>query len=90
MQRQRIADTTKRARPAGPEGLDDGADRGATIDETHQAILGARFTPVETHLPDAQPGAQAVFVQAFAVEPDARPGSAAALLRQFEQGVLPS
>ena len=63
---------------------------GATIDETHQAILSARCAPVATHLLDAPPGAQAVFAQAFAMDPDARPGSAAALLRQFEQGFLPS
>ena len=63
---------------------------GATIDETHQAILGARFAAVATHLPDAPPGAQAVFEQAFAMDPADRPGSAAALLRGFEQGFLPS
>lgn len=34
MQRQRIADTTKRGPPAGSEGQDDGADRGATTEET--------------------------------------------------------
>ena len=63
---------------------------GATIDETHQAILGALFAAVATHLPDAPPGAQAVFEQAFAMDPADRLGSAAALLRGFEQGFLPS
>ena len=63
---------------------------GATIDETHQAILGARCAPVATHLPAAPAGAQALFARAFAVDPADRPGSAAALLRGFEQGFSPS
>ena len=63
---------------------------GATIDQTHQAIMSGRFSAVSIHLPGAPPGAQAVFERVFAVDPTGRPGSAAELLRVFEQGFLPS
>jgi len=60
---------------------------GATIDETHQAILGARSTPVATHLPDAPSGAQAFFARAFASAPAERPPSARALLGDLERAL---
>ena len=60
---------------------------GATIDETHQAILGARSTPVATHLPDAPSGAQAFFARAFASDPAERPPSARTLLEDLERAL---
>ena len=60
---------------------------GATIDETHQAILGARCAQVASHLPDAPPGAQAFFTRAFAADPAERPPSATALLEDFERAL---
>ena len=60
---------------------------GATIDETHQAILGARYPPVATHLPDAPPGAQAFFARAFASDLSERPPSAHALLEDLERAL---
>ena len=58
---------------------------GATIDETHQAILGARSAPVATHLPDAPSGAQAFFARAFVSDPAERPPSARALRADLER-----
>ena len=72
---------------AGPTGYVIYWQLTATIDETHQAILGARCAPVATHLPDAPSGAQAFFSRTFASDPAERPPSARALFGDLERAL---